>query len=966
MKNHLHEILVTCALLAAAPLSSAQLSTPTVLPGDTALLPPAGDQTNVAFARGAGTTLMVWEDTRAALAGTQDSHGYDGLTTRITDVYAARIDDAGNPIDTLPIRVATGAFSQSVPKAAWNGQNWLVVWTSRTAGPSFSTQGVYGTRISATGQILDDPPIVISDTTGFDEREPVVASDGSKWAVLWRAGIAFGTDGILGGLVSPAGVPDAPRTFFTTVGGVGYYLPTNFELAWAGGRYLLVSEHMRPSGFDDDIFGQLFDATLTKVGGEFSVSTNTWAQNRPAIASNGTGFFVTWCDEQSWGEVRGSPVSTNGVVAVPDGAAFETGMYGSYLYPAAGWDGVNWIAAWEPSGPTVSASSIKIARVSGAGAMLPGSPVTVKAGDWSMQRPAIATLSGGVLVGWSDLRDVHFFFSNSPAGMDTMDLYGAVVDVTGSVAPDLPLLLSPPAQTRPDLAGNAASGYLVSFLSETAGTASVMAQRVNAIGVPIDPQPIVVATGTRLIRNPAVAFDGTVWLVVWEEWDNSSAFPPPPANVLARRVGSNGIPIDTAPILVMSGNTPDVAATGGVFLVVSSFAPGHFQSIHGARVRGSDGAVLDATPIFIGTYWSVDPAVTAFADRWLVAWQEHPTHDDPNSRIQANFVLSSGTALAEFQVSSSGRAPSVTSGGSTALVSWNGGSDIHARRIQSDGTMLDTLAGFAVSNAFNKQFLPESGWDGSRWLVAWNDYRAHTNLLDGGVGDLHGARVEADGTVSDPAGLAVANDFAVPEANPAVAGDLGTAITAYAMVRVESPYGMFRITLRAMDGSSDILAFCFGDGSGPGCPCGNSGVAGHGCENSASTGGALLTAMGTPSLSADTLVLTSSGERATSFSLFLQGDVNLSSPALFGDGLRCTGGNLKRLYTRNAVAGTVTAPTGVDPSITTRSAALGDTIPAFGTRFYQVYYRDPSPSFCPNPPGNTWNISNALSVVWRP
>jgi len=961
MKNIHNAVFVACALLAAAPRSYAQFSGPISLPGDTTLAPPAGDQTHVAFARGAGATLMVWEDTRAALAGTQDSHGYDGVTTRIKDVYAARIDDAGHSIDALPIRVTTGAFSQTVPKVAWNGQSWLVVWTSRTAGPSFSTQGVYGTRISATGQILDDPPIVIRDTPGFDEREPVVASDGNNWAVIWFSNIAFGTDGVQGCLVDSAGTTDAPRTFFQTAGGVNYYVPFNFELAWAGGRYLLVSEHYSPGPFDQNILGQLFDPGLTKIGSEFPIATHTpWNQGHAAIASNGAGFFVTWNDDQLPSQVRGSPVSATGVVAVPDGTVFESPP--ADVNSAAGWDGVNWIAAWTKDGP--GSTLLRVARVSAAGAMLPGSPFTLSAGSWSKYDPAVGTLNGGAVVGWSDERNVHFLFSNSPPGMDTADLYGAVVDVSGGAAPDLPLQLSPPAQTRPDLAGSAASGYLVTFLSETAGAASVMAQRVNADGVPIDPQPIVVATGTRLIRNPAVAFDGTRWLVTWSELSLNGA--PGFANVFARRVGANGIPIDAAPILVMPGGSPDVAAVGGVFLVVSTTNPSHFQSIQGARVRGGDGAVLDATPIFVGSYFSVDPSVTAFADRWLVAWQEHPTHDDPNARIQANFVLANGTPLAEFQVSTSGRAPSATSGGPIALVAWNGGSDVHARRIQSDGTLLDSSAGLVVSGAVNTQFSPESGWDGSKWFVAWNDYRAHTNLLDGGVGDLYGARVEAVGTVSDPTGIAVSSDFAVPECNPAVAGDVGTTLAAYAVVRVEPPYGTFRITLRTMDGSNAIQSFCFGDGSGAACPCGNSGFAGHGCENSASTGGALAVALGTPSVSADTLVLTASGERATSFSLFLQGDLDLSSPAPYGDGLRCAGGNLKRLYAHNAVAGAVAAPTGADPSITARSAALGDPISATATRYYQIYYRDPSPSFCPSPVGNTWNIGNALSVTWMP
>jgi choice-of-anchor B domain-containing protein len=162
-----------------------------------------------------------------------------------------------------------------------------------------------------------------------------------------------------------------------------------------------------------------------------------------------------------------------------------------------------------------------------------------------------------------------------------------------------------------------------------------------------------------------------------------------------------------------------------------------------------------------------------------------------------------------------------------------------------------------------------------------------------------------------------------------------------------------------------VQSFCFGDASGPPCPCSNNGSQGHGCENSASTGGAILTATGTPSLSADTLVLTSSSERSTAFSLFMQGDAEIAG-VNFGDGLRCAGGNLKRLFSRNAVAGAVTAPTGADPSISARSAALGDPIGQGSTRIYQVYYRDPDPAFCPPPTGSTFNVSNGLRVVWAP
>jgi hypothetical protein len=156
---------------------------------------------------------------------------------------------------------------------------------------------------------------------------------------------------------------------------------------------------------------------------------------------------------------------------------------------------------------------------------------------------------------------------------------------------------------------------------------------------------------------------------------------------------------------------------------------------------------------------------------------------------------------------------------------------------------------------------------------------------------------------------------------------------------------------------------CFGNGSLPqACPCANSGMLGRGCQNSSSTGGALLTAAGT--VAPDTIVLTSSNELPHPLSIVLQGTTENANGLLFGDGVRCVSGVLKRLYTQNAVNGTVVAPGPGDLSITARSAALGDPISPGQVRTYQVYYRDNILSFCPNPPGDAWNVSSALRVNW--
>ena len=162
-----------------------------------------------------------------------------------------------------------------------------------------------------------------------------------------------------------------------------------------------------------------------------------------------------------------------------------------------------------------------------------------------------------------------------------------------------------------------------------------------------------------------------------------------------------------------------------------------------------------------------------------------------------------------------------------------------------------------------------------------------------------------------------------------------------------------------------ITPVCFGDGTGGSCPCANVGAVGHGCDNSWSTGGALLAGSGVALLSADSLVLTSSSEGQVAPSLFWQGGTE-TVPHNFGDGLGCMGSPLKRMYIHVALGGAVTAPQGADPAISARSAVLGDPIVAGTVRIYHVFYRDPSSTFCPWPLGGQFNVSNGVRVLWGP
>ena len=114
------------------------------------------------------------------------------------------------------------------------------------------------------------------------------------------------------------------------------------------------------------------------------------------------------------------------------------------------------------------------------------------------------------------------------------------------------------------------------------------------------------------------------------------------------------------------------------------------------------------------------------------------------------------------------------------------------------------------------------------------------------------------------------------------------------------------------------------------------------------------------SAATDTVVFTTTGEIATALSIVWQGNTTVPGGIVFGDGVRCITGLVKRLYTKTADTGSITAPAIGDASVKTRSASVGDTILPGSTRYYQVYYRDSNVVFCA--PG--FNVTNAAKINW--
>jgi hypothetical protein len=236
------------------------------------------------------------------------------------------------------------------------------------------------------------------------------------------------------------------------------------------------------------------------------------------------------------------------------------------------------------------------------------------------------------------------------------------------------------------------------------------------------------------------------------------------------------------------------------------------------------------------------------------------------------------------------------------------------------------------------------------------------------IGGVHGT-ASAQVDVSPPVGVDANASLTAQGAFPGTYSGWQVGI---AVLHVAQPNSMLSFTFvsnsnaglsgmqleRFEEPSATGTAYCFGDGSGALCPCFNDGAFGRGCGNLLYPNGARLTASGTASVSADTLVLSASSMSGAQ-SWYFQATAQAADP--LGYGILCVGGSLIRIGQKGLTNGSSMNPSGVDFPISLKGAIP----PAGGTRHYQVSYRQANPPCSPPPTSNT-NRTNGLTIVWTP
>lgn len=758
-------VLVTAFVL-TVPAQAVTLLPPRFVPGDDTIGSAAGTRHVPAIARGGNQFLVVWADQRAPFSSTGSS-AYEFGTS--SDIYGVRLDADGNPLEAVPFVVNAGPAAQENPQVVWNGTNWLVVYESYSihGTGSYYQKSLEAVRVSPAGTVLDPAPIHIYNvvpTAGMWS----VASDGNNWAIAFEGTPASYDLIVL--RVGPDGTVLDPPTHSLVP--ATYYLRFNVRLAYAAGVYLLTWADF------SDTLGIRFDQNLNAL--DAAPLQLLTGNSFNAFASSGDGFYAVWVTQEPPSyivTVTGSRISTAGVML--DGAGMNISQANSPApYTALGvvWGGTHWKVTWSYGG-------VSVARVDAGGQVLDPGGVAVPG---LTSGPAAASPAGGLQVVWE--------LSESNA----YDIRAAAISPGNTAGPLKTLSTAAPAQVIPDVAVGDA-GYMLVYRSDIAGFNRVMAQPLDLSGDPLTAAPVQLDSGDSLNGPdyPAVAWNGSQYLVAWSNGNS----------VLAQRIGQDGTLLDPGPFTVISGFGPvDVAALGDNYLVIGrkmGITPQYIFPV-AARVRGSDGAVLDPSPLVVGGSYTRFVAVTTLGGRWLAVWQENFSHDDPLANTVAAFVNADGTHTVATSVygiyttSSYSHGPAVASNGSAALVVQNAEissgveMDLGAVIVNADGSLQPAVN---LTPWSGNQYRPRVAWDGSRFVVVYSDQRNRLGAWEldqlDARGDLFGMRVSAAGAVLDPRGFLFSNS-ARAEAFPSVAASNGTSLIAAAVMR-EAPYAAYRV-----------------------------------------------------------------------------------------------------------------------------------------------------------------------------
>jgi hypothetical protein len=635
----------------------------------------ADNQSHPSIASDDTTAFVVWDDRRNGTF----------------DIYGSRVDEDGNILDPAGIFIADAGSFESYPDVAFDGTNYLVVWCYNDGS---NPTDIYGARVSKQGNLLDNEPFIISDAAG-DQSMPAVAFDGTNYLVVWYDGRSGSSYDIYCTRVAQNG------TVLNTAG-IAISTATGDQLdpdvSFDGNNYMVVWQDERSDTLD------IYASRVAQNGvpldfAGIKISGATDEQSSPSIDFDGTNYFVAWTDHRTGSEydIYGTRIDTGGAVLNPAGIAISTATNQQRI-PSVSFGGIYYLVTWYDRRDG-SDYDIYGARINQSGVVQETSGINILTINAAQYLPAVTSYSGQWLVAWYDNRN------------GSNDIYGSRINASGTVmdASGFPISFSAQTQGKPAVASDGTNYLVVWHETEDDGNSTdIYGMRIDASGNQLDPDAIAISTVSGSQEYPAVAFDNdSIYLVVWHD-DRSGSN----KDIYGCRVSTSGNALDLPGIAISTATSdqeyPSVAFDGTNFLVV--WDDGRVSSlnedIYGTLVEPDDGNVVTPAGNVIADdeHWQRNPVVAFDGTNYLVVWYDY--------------------------------------GGGTF------DEDIYGVRVNQSGNPIDGSS-IAISTAANGQYFPAVAFDGNNYLIAWEDKR------NSNVYDIYGTRVNQSGTVLDASGISI-------------------------------------------------------------------------------------------------------------------------------------------------------------------------------------------------------------------
>jgi len=733
--------------------------------------PAAEMQLDASLASDGSAYLVVWGDSRSTFS---------------SDIYGVRVGPDGTLLEDSGILVSSEANSQDSPAVTYGASEYFAVWKDDRNGGS----DIYAARIGTDGAVVDPSGIPVSTAYGA-QGYPAVAYGDSLYFVAWvdlRDEVATH---IYGARVSLNGVVLDPDGIAISTAATGESFPA---VAYDGTDFLVVWQDSRNGG--NDIYGARVTAdgvVLDPSGIEISAASGN--QTLPAVSSGAASSMVVWQDARNGAlnDIYGSRVGADGTVLDPAGL-LVCGNSADQINAAVTYDGAVWLAVWNDLRTGVW--NVYASRIDSTGTVLDPGGFGVCTFRSQQFNPAVAFADSIYLVAWHDSR-------NGPK-----DIYGARVRDDATVL-ESAVLISRAASGQADAAlACDGSNYLAVWDDLRLSTGrDIRGLRFGPDGTLLDTSSIGICAASSDQTLPSAASGGDGWLVVWQDARGTAN------DIYGARVSGAGAVLDPAGIEISleagAQECPAVASDGTDYLVVWQDARSGSYDIYAARVS-SNGTVQDPSGFAISTAPGdqMYPVVVFDGTNYFVVWQDYrsgSSYDVYGSRVSTSGAVLDPAGIAISAAGGAQEHPAVAFDGLGFLVVWQdrrGGpyADIYGSRVGFDGTVLDPT-GFGISTASNEQLYPAVAFDGDYYFVAWQDNRRTTRP------DIFGARVQPDGTVLDPTGMVICAE---------AYNQLAPAVAALAPCQVMIAYSSF--THAPVYGSNRIWANSYGASAGVDTP----------------------------------------------------------------------------------------------------------------------------------------------------